>query len=89
MSNFSLFFLNFLGPGRTDLIRPETVKTLEAQQRCLMAEDLQEGVLDLGSQELVTHVCPFLERDRSLTVVPARNMSWRGPRARTKALAAR
>lgn len=65
---------------------------MEAQQRYTVTGDLQEGVLDLGSQELVTHACPSLERDRSLTVtkaVPARNMSWRGPRARTKALAAR
>lgn len=57
---------------------------MQAQQGCIRAGDWQEGALDLGSSELVTQACPSLERDRSLTVtkaVPARNMSWRGPRA--------
>lgn len=54
------------------------MKTLEAQQRCILTGDLQEGVLDLGSQELVTHACPSEERNKSLMVtkaVAARNMS--------------
>jgi hypothetical protein len=63
------------------------VKTLEAQQRCILAGDLQEGVFDLGSQELVTHACPSVERDRSLMVtkaVAARNMSLERPQGKDK-----
>lgn len=52
-----------------------------------MAGDSQEGVLNLGSQGLVTHASPSLERDGTLTVtkvIPSRHVSFRGARARTK-----
>lgn len=37
------------------------MKTLKAQQRCITAGDMLEGVLDLGSQELLTHAGSSLE----------------------------